>query len=212
MRRACGVAYDGRHHRCGQRRAMFEHDPLRTISSPCRSSRRGGPRPRPRSAGSATCSAARPRCRTSIGASTRSRRRSATVLITGESGSGKEVVARTIHENERARARRSSPSTAARFRANLIEAELFGYEKGAFTGAARTHRGCFERADGGTLFLDEITEMAPEMQVRLLRVLETGRYHARRRRAGTAGARAHHRRDQPRSRGRRCATASCART
>ena len=60
--------------------------------------------------------------------------------------------------------------------ANLIEAELFGHEKGAFTGAARTHRGCFERADGGTIFLDEVTEMAPEMQVRLLNVLETGRY------------------------------------
>ena len=60
--------------------------------------------------------------------------------------------------------------------ANLIEAELFGYEKGAFTGATRLHRGCFERAEGGTLFLDEITEMAPEMQVRLLRVLETGRF------------------------------------
>lgn len=100
----------------------------------------------------------------------------ATVLVVGESGSGKEVVARTIHDrSERAR----QPFVAVNCGAipgNLIEAELFGYEKGSFTGATRMHRGCFERAGGGTLFLDEITEMAPEMQVRLLRVLETGRF------------------------------------
>ena len=100
----------------------------------------------------------------------------ATVLIVGESGSGKEVVARSIHDrSERAK----GPFVAVNCGAipgNLIEAELFGYEKGAFTGAARMHRGCFERAEGGTLFLDEVTEMAPEMQVRLLRVLETGRF------------------------------------
>ena len=101
---------------------------------------------------------------------------SATVFLTGESGSGKEVVARTIHENS---ARASLPFLAVNcgaIPANLIEAELFGYEKGAFTGAVRMHRGFFERADGGTLLLDEITEMAPDMQARLLRVLETGRY------------------------------------
>ncbi|MEO8752273.1 MAG: sigma-54 dependent transcriptional regulator [Casimicrobiaceae bacterium] len=101
---------------------------------------------------------------------------SATVLITGESGSGKEVVARTIHDrSEFAKAPFVAINCGA-IPANLIEAELFGHEKGSFTGAARTHRGCFERAEGGTLFLDEITEMAPEMQVRLLRVLETGRF------------------------------------
>jgi DNA-binding NtrC family response regulator len=100
----------------------------------------------------------------------------ATILITGESGSGKEVVAVTIHDcSERARAPFVAVNCGA-IPGNLIEAELFGYEKGAFTGAARTHRGCFERAAGGTLFLDEVTEMAPEMQVRLLRVLETGCY------------------------------------
>jgi DNA-binding NtrC family response regulator len=100
----------------------------------------------------------------------------ATVLISGESGSGKEVVATTIHERS---ARAAGPFVALNCGAipgNLIEAELFGYERGAFTGAARTHRGAFERASDGTLFLDEIAEMAPDMQVRLLRALETGRY------------------------------------
>lgn len=100
----------------------------------------------------------------------------ATVLITGESGSGKELVARTIHDrSDRARAAFVAVNCGA-IPGNLIEAELFGYEKGAFTGASRQHRGCFERAEGGTLFLDEVTEMAPAMQVRLLRVLETGHY------------------------------------
>ena len=100
----------------------------------------------------------------------------ATVFVVGESGSGKELVARTIHDRSE---RRRGPFVAINcgaIPANLIEAELFGHEKGAFTGASRQHRGCFERSAGGTLFLDEITEMAPEMQVRLLRVLETGRF------------------------------------
>jgi len=99
-----------------------------------------------------------------------------TVLITGESGSGKDVVARTIHQQSPRASRPYVAINCAATPRNLIEAELFGYEKGAFTGALRSHRGCFERADGGTLFLDEITEMAPEMQVRLLRLLETGCY------------------------------------
>jgi DNA-binding NtrC family response regulator len=100
----------------------------------------------------------------------------ATVLVTGGSGSGKEAVAQTIHERSERAAEPFVAINCGAIPGNLIEAELFGYEKGAFTGAARTHRGCFERADEGTLFLDEVTEMRPDMQVRLLRVLETGRY------------------------------------
>jgi DNA-binding NtrC family response regulator len=99
-----------------------------------------------------------------------------TVFITGESGSGKEVVAQTVHELSR---RRKQPFLAVNCGAispNLIESEIFGHEKGSFTGADRQHKGYFERAHGGTLFLDEITEMPQELQVKLLRVLETGRF------------------------------------
>lgn len=101
---------------------------------------------------------------------------STTVLIVGESGSGKELVAQTIHERS---SRRDGPFLALNcgaIPANLIEAELFGHEKGSFTGANRLHKGYFERANGGTLFLDEITEMPIDLQVRLLRVLETGKF------------------------------------
>jgi DNA-binding NtrC family response regulator len=99
----------------------------------------------------------------------------ATVLIVGESGSGKELVASTIHRGSTRRGPFVAVNCGA-IPASLVEAELFGYEKGAFTGAARTHRGYFERAAGGTLFLDEITEMSSDAQVRLLRVLETGKF------------------------------------
>jgi DNA-binding NtrC family response regulator len=98
----------------------------------------------------------------------------ATVLVQGESGTGKELVAQTLHQLSR---RRKGPFVALNCAAvspNLIESELFGHERGSFTGAARTHKGFFERAEGGTLFLDEISEMPVELQVRLLRVLETG--------------------------------------
>lgn len=98
------------------------------------------------------------------------------VLLVGESGTGKEVVAQTIHELSR---RRTQPFLAVNCGAispQLIESELFGHEKGSFTGAMRQHRGFFERAHGGTLFLDEITEMPLDLQVKLLRVLETGAF------------------------------------
>ena len=94
------------------------------------------------------------------------------VLILGESGSGKEVLARAIHFNS---ARKKGPFVAINCGAipeSLLESELFGHEKGAFTGAIARRSGCFEQADGGTLFLDEIGEMRPDMQVRLLRALE----------------------------------------
>ena len=99
-----------------------------------------------------------------------------TVMILGESGSGKELVAQAIHQLS-VRSRKAFVAVnCGALPENLIESELFGHERGSFTGAARTHRGCFERADGGTLFLDEVTEMPVDMQVRLLRVLETGRF------------------------------------
>ncbi len=99
-----------------------------------------------------------------------------TVFITGESGSGKEMVARTVHDLSR---RRKQPFLAVNCGAispHLIESELFGHEKGSFTGADRPHEGFFERAHGGTLFLDEISEMPLELQVKFLRVLETGMF------------------------------------
>lgn len=103
-------------------------------------------------------------------------RTSVSVFIVGESGTGKELVAESVH---RASRRRNGPFEAINcgaISAQLIESELFGHEKGSFTGAIRQHKGFFERASGGTLFLDEITEMSLDLQVKLLRVLETGTF------------------------------------
>jgi DNA-binding NtrC family response regulator len=101
----------------------------------------------------------------------------ASVLLTGESGSGKELAAKSIHDRS---LRRGGPFVAINcgaIPAGLIEAELFGYEKGSFTGAVCGHAGVFERADGGTLLLDEVTEMPADMQTRLLRVLESRKFY-----------------------------------
>jgi two-component system, NtrC family, response regulator AtoC len=98
---------------------------------------------------------------------------SATVLITGESGTGKELAAQTLHDLSRRKKSPFLPLNCGAVSPQLIESELFGHEKGSFTGADRQHKGYFERAHGGTLFLDEITEMPQELQVKLLRVLES---------------------------------------
>jgi two-component system, NtrC family, response regulator AtoC len=99
-------------------------------------------------------------------------RSSATVLLEGESGTGKEIFARTIHHRSTRAAKPFLAINCAVLSANLIESELFGHEKGAFTGAHVQRRGRVELADGGTLFLDEVAELAPSLQAKLLRVLE----------------------------------------
>jgi two-component system response regulator HydG len=96
----------------------------------------------------------------------------ATVLLLGETGTGKELVARAIHRHSPRREGRFVAVNSAGFAENLIESELFGHEKGAFTGAVSTKQGLLEVADGGTLFLDEIGDMPPSIQAKLLRVLE----------------------------------------
>jgi two-component system response regulator HydG len=100
----------------------------------------------------------------------------ATIFITGESGAGKEVVAKAIHDLSPRREKGFVKVSCAALPETLLEAELFGYEKGAFTGAVSRREGRFELAHGGTIFLDEVGDINPEVQVKLLRVLQSGEF------------------------------------
>ncbi|MGD9841993.1 MAG: nitrogen regulation protein NR(I) [Steroidobacteraceae bacterium] len=104
-------------------------------------------------------------------------RSSMTVLINGESGTGKELVARALHRHSPRATKAFIALNTSAFTADLLESELFGHEKGSFTGADAQRRGRFEQADGGTLFLDEIGDMSPQLQTRLLRVLAEGEFY-----------------------------------
>ncbi|UCH48193.1 MAG: nitrogen regulation protein NR(I) [Betaproteobacteria bacterium] len=101
----------------------------------------------------------------------------ATVLINGESGTGKELVARALHRHSQRASKPFIAINTASIPKDLLESELFGHERGAFTGAQAMRRGRFEQADGGTLFLDEIGDMPPDLQTRLLRVLSDGHFY-----------------------------------
>ena len=98
----------------------------------------------------------------------------ATVLVQGESGTGKELVARALHTHSRRSSKPFVPVNCAAISESLLESELFGHAKGAFTGAVKARRGLFEEADGGTLFIDEVTETSPAFQSKLLRALQEG--------------------------------------
>ena len=100
----------------------------------------------------------------------------ASILLTGESGTGKEIVAKAIHDNSLRKDKPYIALNSAAIPSDLLESELFGYEKGAFTGAITSKKGYFEEADGGTLFLDEIADMPIDLQSKLLRVLNDGTY------------------------------------
>ena len=121
---------------------------------------------------------------------------SSTVLLTGESGTGKELIARAIHFASIRRDKKFVSINCGALPESLLESELFGHERGAFTGAVREKRGLFQEADGGTFFLDEISETTPTMQVKLLRAIQEKLIRKGRRQRRDLGRRPHHRGDQ----------------
>jgi two-component system, NtrC family, nitrogen regulation response regulator NtrX len=127
----------------------------------------------------------------------------ATVLLLGESGVGKELVARSIHRNSLRSRERFIQVNCAAIPEELIESELFGHEKGSFTGATEKQIGKFEQADRGTIFLDEVGDMSAKTQAKVLRVLQEGEVERLGVGADDQGGRARHRRDQQGPRARR---------